>query len=70
MQDLRPRRATYADLEAVPGHLVAELIMGVLSVMPRPASRHALAASALGHVIGGPFGFLRRKFWGRTGEFT
>ena len=32
-----PRRATYADLEAVPANQVAELIEGTLYVMPRPA---------------------------------
>ena len=49
------RRATYADLEAVPATKVAELIGGVLHVMPRPASRHARASSALGFELGGPF---------------
>ena len=50
-----PRRATYADLEAVPANQVAELIEGTLYVMPRPAPRHANASSALGFKIGGPF---------------
>ena len=54
-----PRPATYEDLCQVPEHLVAELIGGELVTSPRPASRHALAASALGAVIGGPFGFDR-----------
>lgn len=49
------RRATYADLEAVPPHRVAEIIDGTLHTFPRPASRHARAASALGIEIGGPF---------------
>jgi hypothetical protein len=35
------RRATYADLEAVPDTKVAELIEGDLIVSPRPASPHA-----------------------------
>jgi Uma2 family endonuclease len=43
-----PRRATYADLLAVPDILVAELIDGELITSPRPASPHALAASAIG----------------------
>jgi Uma2 family endonuclease len=51
----KPRRATYADLEAVPPTKVAELVGGVLHVMPRPAPRHARASSALGVEIGGPF---------------
>lgn len=48
-------RATYADLEAVPEGKVAELVRGTLHVMPRPAPRHARAASRLGVKIGGPF---------------
>jgi Uma2 family endonuclease len=48
-------RATYADLEAVPAHQVAELIEGTLYVMPRPAPRHANTSSALGGELHGPF---------------
>ncbi|WP_437492814.1 Uma2 family endonuclease [Sorangium sp. So ce1014] len=51
----KPRRATYADLEAVPPNKVAELIAGVLHVMPRPAPRYARASSRLGIKLGGPF---------------
>lgn len=51
------RRASYADLESVPPNKVAELIRGTLHVMPRPAPRHAHAASALGAKLGNPFGF-------------
>ena len=46
------RRATYADLEAVPANKVAELIRGMLHVMPRPAPKHANTSSALGFEIG------------------
>jgi Uma2 family endonuclease len=52
---MKPRRATYADLEAVPANKVAELIRGTLYVMPRPALRHARASSRLGVKLGGPF---------------
>ena len=52
----RPRRATYADLEAVPSGKVAELVRGVLHVMPRPAPRHARASSILGGELYSPFG--------------
>src|SRR5437667_6517507 len=45
------RRATYADLLEVPEHLVAEIIDGELITSPRPASPHALAASAIGSVL-------------------
>jgi Uma2 family endonuclease len=50
-----PKRATYADLEAVPAHLVAELIRGTLHVMPRPAPRHANAEGGLVDELRGPF---------------
>ena len=48
--------ATYADLEAVPPNLVAEIIYGSLETHPRPATRHAAAASQLGYELIGPFG--------------
>jgi hypothetical protein len=51
------RRATYADLEAVPPNKVAELIRGTLHVFPRPAPKHAWATSALGGKLSGPFNF-------------
>jgi Uma2 family endonuclease len=57
MQDSAPRRATYADLEAVPPHLVAEIIDGALITMPRPRLRHAVSYSSLGVLLGGPFQF-------------
>ncbi|WP_050436198.1 Uma2 family endonuclease [Chondromyces crocatus] len=47
--------ATYADLEAVPAHLRAELIRGVLHTFPRPAYAHTRAASRLGAVVVNPF---------------
>lgn len=49
------RRATYADLLAVPHHLVAEILDGTLVTNPRPASSHAMASSVLGIELGGPF---------------
>ena len=42
------RPATYADVLAAPDNVVAEIIDGDLYTSPRPASRHALALSALG----------------------
>jgi len=53
----KSRRATYADLEAVPPEKVAELIDGELHVFPRPAPRHM---NAQGGVVAGlrdPFQF-------------
>src|SRR5438552_3070237 len=43
----RAKRATYADIERLPEHLVGEIVDGELWVSPRPAGPHTLAASAL-----------------------
>ena len=56
------RNATYADLEAVHPHLVAEIIHGALVTHPRPVPGHVAASSSLGaklivsyqHGRGGP----------------
>jgi Uma2 family endonuclease len=63
-KDARPRRATYEDLLKVPDHLIAEIIDGVLYASPRPAPRHAgaatnltLALSTLSEGGGGPGGW-------------
>ena len=48
--------ATYADIEALPEHKVGEIIDGMLEVSPRPAPRHALAASEMTTDMGGAFG--------------
>ena len=66
MADPAQRRATYADLEAVPPHLVAEIIHGALVTHPRPAPRHAGAQNNLGASLtpgnqwgkGGPGGWV------------
>ena len=50
------RLATYADLEAVPAHLVAEIIDGTLETHPRPRPRHAAAAVGLAAELSQPFG--------------
>jgi Uma2 family endonuclease len=49
------RKATYADLEAVPPHLVAELVDGELYTSPRPALPHTRAAGKLYARLDGPF---------------
>ncbi len=54
--------ATYEDLCQLPDRVVGELIDGVLHASPRPASRHAFAASELGAVLTTTFGP-----WGRKG---
>ena len=51
----KKKTATYADLQALPPHLVGEIVDGELVVSPRPASLHAMATSRLGIEIGGPF---------------
>lgn len=48
-------RATYADLEKVPEHLVAEIIDGELMTHPRPSFRHGAAATSLADELTGPF---------------
>ncbi len=54
---VRTKAATYADLEAVPPHLVAEILDGTLVTHPRPVPRHGSATFAASAVIGGPFQF-------------
>lgn len=49
------RRATYADVLAVPQHLVAQVIDGELIVHPRPANPHAASTTALVEELGPPF---------------
>jgi Uma2 family endonuclease len=49
------RRVTYEDLLAVPDHLVAEIVDGVLYTTPRPAPRHARASTALAAALHAPF---------------
>lgn len=55
MADPAPKRASYADLQGVPEHLIGEIIDGELLTSPRPAPRHARAASSLGGELYGPF---------------
>jgi Uma2 family endonuclease len=55
MVESATRRASYADLVAVPEHLRAQIVDGELIVTPRPGARHAAAASALGEELGPPF---------------
>lgn len=60
------KKATYADLEAVPPDLVAEIIDGELVTHPRPSPRHGAATSSLGAELseafqkgrGGPGGWI------------
>jgi Uma2 family endonuclease len=48
-------RATYEDVLNAPENKVAEILDGELFLSPRPAPRHAVAASELGMALGNPF---------------
>ncbi len=54
------KRATYEDVLNAPEHKVAEILDGELVLSPRPAPRHALAASRLGGILQ-PFDDDRRS---------
>ncbi|RKH08681.1 Uma2 family endonuclease [Corallococcus sp. CA053C] len=47
--------ATYADLEALPEHVVGEIVAGELYASPRPVLRHTAVTSRLGGELGGLF---------------
>ncbi|MCY1044281.1 Uma2 family endonuclease [Corallococcus sp. bb12-1] len=47
--------ATYADLEALPDHVVGEIVAGELYASPRPAMRHSAVSSRLGGELMNPF---------------
>ncbi len=52
-----PRKATWADVAALPEGTRAEVLDGEVVVAPSPAPGHQLIAGALGFFVGGPFGF-------------
>jgi hypothetical protein len=55
MPETIDKPATYADIEALPPNVVGEILYDRLVQHPRPAPRHAFAASALGGELVGPF---------------
>jgi Uma2 family endonuclease len=55
MADAARKTASYEDVLAAPAHMVAEIVDGELVLSPRPASRHAAAASTLSEELGPPF---------------
>ncbi len=55
MTEIASHRATYADIERAPPHVVAEIVGGVLAQSPRPRPRHSVATAALAHELAGPF---------------
>jgi len=52
---LASKKATYADIEALPPNMVGEIIYGTLHAHPRPAPRHARSASRLISKLEPPF---------------
>jgi Uma2 family endonuclease len=55
LDDKRARKATYDDVLNAPENKVAEILDGELYLSPRPAPRHAVAASALTGLLWDPF---------------
>ena len=55
MGQLIDEPATYADIETLPPNVVGEILFGRLIRHPRPAPKHAFAASSLGVELVGPF---------------
>jgi Uma2 family endonuclease len=55
MADPAKRQATYADIEALPPHVVGEILFGSLVTHPRPSPTHSKAQATLGRRLGGPF---------------
>jgi hypothetical protein len=56
----RRKRATIADLEALPETTVGEVIDGVLYAFPRPAFGHPSVKSSVTTELNGPFQLGRR----------
>lgn len=51
----KPKPATYADLLALPDHVVGQIAFGVLHAHPRPVPRHARAVMRMASELDGPF---------------
>jgi Uma2 family endonuclease len=49
------RYATYEDLFDLPGNVIGEIVHGQLITQPRPAPKHALAASVIGAEYVSPY---------------
>src|SRR5258708_4967002 len=50
-----PRRATYADLQALPEGTRGEVLAGAVVVSPAPLPRHSKAQGVTRRFVGGPF---------------
>jgi len=64
------KRATYEDVLNAPENKVAEILDGELVLSPRPALRHARAASRLAALLGDPFDRGRGGPGGWAGKAT
>jgi len=51
----KSRPAIYEDILRLPENVIGEIVDGELIVSPRPASRHAMASSAIGGELAGRF---------------
>jgi Uma2 family endonuclease len=55
MADLALREPNYDDILALPREVTGQILFGVLHTSPRPAPKHAQAATTLGEELGPPF---------------
>jgi Uma2 family endonuclease len=55
MAPAKSRIANYSDIEALPPHMVGEILFGALHAHPRQGPRHGLASSAIGGELYDPF---------------
>lgn len=55
VEERRARPAQYSDIEALPEHVIGEILEGELFTSPRPRLRHASAATRLARRIGSGF---------------
>ncbi|HEY0097110.1 MAG TPA: Uma2 family endonuclease, partial [Archangium sp.] len=55
MGERQQRKASYSDLEALPAHLIGELMDGEVYASPPPALMYAVAAAELFGELTGPF---------------
>lgn len=63
MSNLAIKPATYEDLWDLPDNMIGQIINGELIVQPRPAPRHAIAASYLNGKLFNSFGHDGRDEW-------
>ncbi len=55
MAEPAKRNATYADIEALPEHVIGEILYGTLVTQPSPSMPHGAAQSALSGELSRPF---------------